>query len=121
MDQNTTDQFDTELVRAISNLVCVLENGRLIYINPAGCAMLGLEDCADAVGREWAEFIHADYADLIALGIEAFAEEEAGVPLKLRPLNASPIDVLMNVSELTVDSTLARRCSRLRASTEAWM
>lgn len=101
MEQSIIDTFDTELVRAISNLVGVLENGRLVYINPAGCSMLGAESCAAVLGRELADFIHADYADLIALGIDAFAEEEAGVPLKLRPMNATPIDVLMNVRELS--------------------
>jgi len=91
---------DTELLRVISNLVCVLEDGRLTYINPAGVEMLGARTEKDVLGHELAEFIHADYADLIALGIDAFAEEEAGVPLKLRPLNAVPFDVLMRVRAL---------------------
>jgi len=91
---------DSQLLRAISNLVCVLEDGRLTYINPAGVDMLGADDENAVLDHELSEFIHADYADLIALGIDAFAEEEAGVPLKLRPLNAMPIDVLMVVRAL---------------------
>jgi diguanylate cyclase (GGDEF)-like protein/PAS domain S-box-containing protein len=82
-------------------MVGVLKEGRLIDINPAGVSMLGADTSDAVLGHELAEFIHADYADLIALGIEAFAEEETGVPLKLRPLNAMPIDVLMLVRELT--------------------
>jgi len=99
---NDTTRIDcnSELLRAISNLVCVLEDGRLIYINPAGVDMLGADDERAVLDHELSEFIHADYADLIALGIDAFAEEEAGVPLKLRPLNAMPIDVLMVVRAL---------------------
>lgn len=103
MNENNIDEFDSELVRAISNLVCVLQNGRLTYINPAGCVILGADQPADLLGRELSEFIHADYADLIALGIDAFAEEEAGVPLKLRPIHSPPIDVLMNVRRLSDD------------------
>lgn len=94
-----TDQigWEPELLSAISNLVCVLKDGRLVYINPAGVEMLCGGDEGTLIGRELADFIHADYADLIALGIDAFAEEEAGIPLKLRPLHASPIDVQMRV------------------------
>jgi diguanylate cyclase (GGDEF)-like protein/PAS domain S-box-containing protein len=92
---------NSELLRAISNMVGVLKEGRLIDINPAGVSMLGADTPEAVLGHELAEFIHADYADLIALGIDAFAEEETGVPLKLRPLNAMPIDVLMLVRELT--------------------
>ena len=89
--------WEPELLNAISNLVCVLKDGRLVYINPAGVAMLCGEDEGTLIGRELVDFVHADYADLIALGIDAFAEEEAGIPLKLRPLHASPIDVQMRV------------------------
>gem|GEM_PF-1505073 len=92
---------NSELLHAISNMVGVLKEGRLIDINPAGVSMLGADTPDAVLGHELAEFIHADYADLIALGIDAFAEEETGVPLKLRPLNAMPIDVLMLVRELT--------------------
>lgn len=100
MNQIIRDVIDSELLRVISNLVCVLNDGRLTYINPAGMEMLGAPSEDAVIGHELAEFIHADYADLIALGIDAFAEEEAGVPLKLRPLNAMPIDVLMRVRAL---------------------
>lgn len=89
--------WEPELLNAISNLVCVLKDGRLVYINPAGVDMLCAGDEGTLIGRELADFIHADYADLIALGIDAFAEEEAGIPLKLRPLHAAPIDVQMRV------------------------
>jgi len=92
---------DSELLRAISNLVCVLENGLVTYINPAGVEMLGADSEAVLLGHDLSEFIHADYADLLALGIDAFAEEEAGVPLKLRPLNAISIDVQMRVRALS--------------------
>jgi len=100
VNDTTRIDCDSELLRAISNLVCVLEDGRLTYINPAGVDMLGADDENAVLDHELSEFIHADYADLIALGIDAFAEEEAGVPLKLRPLNAMPIDVLMVVRAL---------------------
>jgi diguanylate cyclase (GGDEF)-like protein/PAS domain S-box-containing protein len=92
--------WEAELLCAISNLVCVLNGGRITYINPAGVAMLSAKNAEAVLGHELADFVHADYADLLALGIEAFAEEEAGIPLKLRPINASPIDVQMRVREL---------------------
>ncbi len=101
MNNDKRPNYDTELVRAISNLVCVLEEGRITYINPAGADMLNAKSVEDVLGKDFADFVHADYADLIALGIDAFTEEESGVPLKLRPIHAMPIDVLMHVRELT--------------------
>ncbi|HEY9163292.1 MAG TPA: PAS domain-containing protein, partial [Magnetovibrio sp.] len=95
--------WEPELLRAISNLVCIVKSGRITYINPAGVDMLGATQESDVMDRELADFVHADYADLLALGIDAFAEEEAGIPLKLRPLNASPIDVQMRVHVLQSD------------------
>lgn len=100
MDQSNAQGFDSELLRALSNLVCVLEDSRVVYINPAGVAMLGADSADVLIGHELSEYIHADYADMIALGLDAFVAEEAGVPLKLRPLNAMPIDVLMRVRRL---------------------
>jgi len=95
--------WEPKLLNAISNLVCILKDGRMIYINPAGVEMLCGGEKEMLIDRALADFIHADYADLIALGIDAFAEEEAGIPLKLRPLHASPIDVQMRVRLLSND------------------
>jgi len=125
-DRMKRTDCDSELLRAISNLVCVLENGLVTYINPAGVEMLGAESEDVLLGHDLSEYIHADYADLLALGIDAFAEEEAGVPLKLRPLNAMPIDVLMRVralSETDADDTYMVECrdisNHIRASEDA--
>lgn len=123
MDEKIKAGFDSELLRNISNLVCVLENGLLTYINPAGVEILGAENEDAVLGHELAQFIHADYADLIALGIDAFAEEEAGVPLKLRPLNAMPFDVLMRVCAMDGEATYMVECrdisNYIRASEDA--
>lgn len=117
--------WEAELLNAISNLVCVLNAGRITYINPAGVDMLCAKHADAVLGRELTDFVHADYADLLALGIDAFAEEEAGVPLKLRPINASPIDVHMRVRALKnrADGDHMIECrdisSYIRASKEA--
>ena len=86
-----------ELLSSISNLVCVVKNDRIGYINSAGMAMLGATDSEDVIGHPMADFVHPDYADLIALGIEVFAEEADGVPLKLIPLDKLALDVHMRV------------------------
>ena len=124
MNNTQQSNCDSELLCAISNLVCVVQDGRLIYVNPAGVEMLGADDESAVLGHELAEFIHADYADLIALGIDAFAEEETGVPLKLRPINAMPIDVLMRVRALKdEDNSFMVECldisNYIKASEEA--
>ena len=115
-----------ELLDTTSNLLCVVNDGHIVYMNPAGVEMLGAASEADVIDRALAEFVHADYADLLALGIEAFAEEDAGVPLKLRALgNAASINVQMRVRTLQSggDDTYMVECrdisNYIRASEEA--
>ncbi|MBL4692522.1 MAG: GGDEF domain-containing protein, partial [Magnetovibrio sp.] len=96
------NQYDLgpELLGAISNLVCVIKDERIAYINTAGIRMLGASDMDAVLTHELAEFVHADYAKLVSHGIDVFSEEDTAIPLKLRPLNAPPIDVHMNVQRL---------------------
>jgi len=118
-------ELGPELLSAISNLVCVVKNERISYINTAGMQMLGAKDGEQVIGHEMAEFVHADYAELIGLGIDVFAEEENGVPLKLLPLNAPPVDVHMRVRvlETSGDEAYMVECqditSYIKASQEA--
>jgi len=114
-----------ELLSAISNLVCVVKDERISYINTAGMQMLGAENGEQVIDHPLAEFVHGDYAELISFGIEVFAEEEAGVPLKLTRLNSDPIDVHMRVRvlESETDEAFMVECrdisSYIKASQEA--
>jgi len=118
-------ELGPELLSAISNLVCVIKNERISYINTAGMQMLGAEEGEQVIDHELAEFIHADYAELIGMGIDVFAEEENGVPLKLLPLNAPSVDVHMRVRvlETSGDEAYMVECqdisSFIKASQEA--
>lgn len=113
-----------ELLGALSNLVCVIENERITYINTAGMHMLAATNSDDVINHQLSEFVHTDYAEFIDLGIKAFAEED-GIPLKFLPMHAQPIDVHMRVRilETSDDEAYMVECkdisNYIKASQEA--
>lgn len=114
-----------ELLGVISNLVCVLKDERITYINTAGLHMLGAENADDILNQKLSNFVHSDYAELMSLGIDVFAEEGAGIPLKIIPINADPVDVHMQIQRLSAvdDAIYMVECrditSYIKASEEA--
>lgn len=91
-----------QILARVSNLVCICREGRITYINPHGAEMLGFP-ALDLLGREFADFVDPDYGELMALGLETFAEEEGGVPLKLVLDGERSIDVHMTVAALDTE------------------
>lgn len=88
------------LVKSVVNLVCVCHGDRIIYINPAGAKLLGAPAPAHLIGRTLPEFIDPDYAELMEAGLDTFAEEVGGVPLKMLPVEGEPRDVKLFVTRL---------------------
>ena len=52
------------------------------WINPAGVALLGLWDAEQVVGHPLDDFLHDDYRDIIALGLDVLSTEVGAIPLK---------------------------------------
>lgn len=99
-DERTDDDVGLRLLKSVTNLVCVCRGERIIYMNPAGAFMLGLDGPQAAQDRPFPDFVDPDYAELMSLGLETFAEEEEGVPLKMIPEAGDPRDVKLFVTEL---------------------
>ncbi|MEO5335807.1 MAG: diguanylate cyclase [Magnetospirillum sp. WYHS-4] len=98
--RNDDEDVGLRLVKSVVNLVCLCHGDRIVYINPAGARMLGAEGAAHLIGRTLPDFIDPDYAELMAAGLDTFAEEENGVPLKMLPLKGEPRDVKLFVTRL---------------------
>ena len=88
------------LVELSSDFVCVCLKGCITFLNPAGAKMVGLSGPEEAIGRPVADFFHPNYKEFIEIGLDAFAEEEAGVPLRFLRDNNESIDVTLKVSVL---------------------
>lgn len=74
--------LDRELLQLVSSLVCLLRNGRVVFLNNAGVRMLGLTSADEAQDELFESFLVEDYRFLLEAGWELLAEEDF-LPLKL--------------------------------------
>ncbi|MFD2233603.1 diguanylate cyclase domain-containing protein [Phaeospirillum tilakii] len=75
---------DAGLLDLISALACLIEHGRVAFLNRAGAAMLGLDGPEAARDRPFTDFLDGEFSALIAeAGWDLLAAEEM-LPLKLR-------------------------------------
>jgi PAS domain S-box-containing protein len=81
------------LTRDLMAIVC---DDRIAFVNEAGAAMLGLPKPA-VIGRHFLDFVHPDYTG--ALGADLSATQEEGVlPTKLRRADGKSLDVELTAS-----------------------
>ena len=65
------------------NMVCLCDKGKINYINTAGLEMLGLKSAKRAAGRDFSEFVHPDYRDIVAELMEGGHTEPEPFEIKL--------------------------------------
>jgi diguanylate cyclase (GGDEF)-like protein/PAS domain S-box-containing protein len=82
-----------QLLDRLHNLVTVCVDDEIIYLNPHGASLLGLDDAKSALNRSFSSFVHRDYAELAALGLSIFAEETSLISMKLVRQDGTDIDV----------------------------
>ena len=104
-ERDETGDVGLKILGSVTNFVCVCRGDKISYVNPAGARMLGFEESAEMVGLPFPDFVDPDYAELMALGLEAFAEEESGVPLKMIPREGEPRDVKLFITHLPIGDT----------------
>lgn len=88
------------LMDEMHNLVALCRQEKIVYINRAGLDVLGLVDGGEAVGRVFAGFFQDDYAEIGALGLEVFADDENRISLKFKRADGGEAEVDMWVSRL---------------------
>ncbi len=76
------------------NLVVVLQNGDVVYLNNAGCQMLGLPEDVDLAGLDLQEFVHPDYHPVLGLEAEELMQGHEGLPIKLCRTDGVDINVV---------------------------
>ena len=87
------DDWRTRLLDAAPNLACRCKDGRILFLNRIGAALLGLASEKEAEGRLLADFVHEDYRrDLGEMLAEAASSGES-LPLKLATVDGRLVDV----------------------------
>ncbi|GAB6052664.1 hypothetical protein JCM17960_14840 [Magnetospira thiophila] len=96
--------LDTELLKqalnAVTNLVCLCQNGSITYINPAGLRILGATGPEQVIGHTLAEFVPPEFGQLMVTDLAAFIDEPDGTPLKIFPLDGPSREAVLTVQPL---------------------
>jgi PAS domain S-box-containing protein len=71
-----------QLVEMAPDLICVIINGRVSFINSAGSMLMGLTD-SDIVGRRWLAFLHRDSRAAAEAMLADGLTAESWTPLRL--------------------------------------
>lgn len=87
------------LLDRMQNLIVLVRGRRVGFINPVGLKWLGYGSAAELLDTDVGRLFHADYTDLVELGLELLAEEQM-IPLKLLRRDGSEIEVEMWVNRL---------------------
>lgn len=53
------------LVEQSTEVICIHQEGRIVYINPAGADLLAVDDPKEMVGRSVLDFVHPDYHKIV--------------------------------------------------------
>ncbi|MCW9046288.1 MAG: diguanylate cyclase [Alphaproteobacteria bacterium] len=86
----------------VHNFVALCKADCILYLNPAGLNILGVDSLEKIVNQPIANFIHHDYSEIAELGLELFAEEDTVISLKFLRLDEQSVDVEIWVSEVSI-------------------
>ena len=88
-----------EVLDYIRNFAAVLQNQKLIYVNPAGAKMLGFDDASSMLGKTFSDILHPSYKDIGSMEIAWLAEED-GLLIKFLRNAISSVDVHLWITAL---------------------
>jgi PAS domain S-box-containing protein/putative nucleotidyltransferase with HDIG domain len=75
-----SEQRYRTLVEVSPDTIAMHEQGVLMYINPAGVAMMGAKNETELLGRNVLEFVHPDYHDLVIQRMKMLQEGAETLP-----------------------------------------
>lgn len=81
------------MVEMSLNLVFVVQDGRMVVVNGTARDLLGGDDPDALRHASFIDLVHADYRDIVDLGLDTLAGEAGVLPLKLRGLDGRVHDV----------------------------
>ncbi|MCH8237455.1 MAG: EAL domain-containing protein [Proteobacteria bacterium] len=81
------------LIELAPDLICVCQGGKIKMINPAGADMLGAWPPETLIDRNFIDFVHADYHEILGDGMEHLVAEKMRVPMQLAQPDGGSVDV----------------------------
>ena len=88
------------LVNNALDLICVLKDDQITYINKAGVKLLKAPSRDDIVGRHLAEFLHDNYKDIFTGDIRELVAEDMLLPVHFVDFHQGIIDAEIGITIL---------------------
>jgi PAS domain S-box-containing protein len=109
---SASDQSDAYLIsiETVPDMVCVIEDGRIVYVNTSGIVTFGAPSAGDIVGRLFEDFLAPEYRMLMVDGFELWFSEPACIPIKMVRLDGRLVDIELTIrpySNEVTDSVIA--------------
>ena len=92
------------VVQLSPDAIVVHSEGRILFVNAAGAALLGVSSHKELVGKSVVDFVHADYRDIVRERIRLMTEKGQKAPLieeKFVRSDGTTVDVEVAASPLT--------------------
>jgi len=91
------------LVHKSQNMMCICNDGDVIFVNQAGVDMMKAKDAQDITGMPLSQFFQNEYQDVIADDFQQILSEGLPLMAKLKCLDGSTRDVKMTVTPMDND------------------
>ncbi len=115
----SSDRADPRLipVEAVSELVCIIEDGLVVYVNASGIRTLGAKSAAEIEGHPFVEFMTPDYKGLLADNFELMLAEQDPLPVKMIHFGGHDVEIELSIARIS-DSIEGRLVAMGRDITE---
>ena len=90
----------SKLVDSALDLICVIKDGTITYINQSGLTLLKAAFKDEVVGQPLSEFMHPDYKSIMDGDLREFIAEDTLIPLRFVDISQNPIDVEVGIAVL---------------------
>lgn len=90
------------LVSAAPSSILLVQDGRYIFVNPAGARMLGYDDPADLIGIEAMSTIASEYHDLIIERMTRLGQGQANTPVEIEVIRPDGSRLLVESSSVPI-------------------
>ena len=89
-----------KLVDSALDLICVMNDGLITYINQAGMKMLKAAYNDEVVGQGIETFLHGDYKDIFSGDIRELVAEDMLIPVRFVDISQNQIDAEIGITIL---------------------
>ncbi|MEG3619992.1 diguanylate cyclase [Magnetovibrio sp. PR-2] len=95
-----SEQRFRKLVNNALDLICVVDGGKVNYINKAGLSLLKLNNKNDIIGKSLDDFLHENYQGLLDGDVTEFADEEMLMPMRFMDQQGNILDAEVSLTML---------------------